>query len=303
MTVDGFAYVVTTNGTLHKVSVGANGALTQVGAVSFGDYSTSTPALADGVLYVGGSQNGQGLLAAIDAATLALTATVTAADGSPLPGEVKSTPLLVRDSAGVVALFTCNGAGGSWPDYTSGGGVFAYRLGDQEAQLVFDPPAGMHNYAMASVAYGGAGTFYYVNDSGHLFALGLSSQPPAPRPSTDSETPGEPQNPETPQKPESPTGPGKSNPKNPTSQNAGTTSLGTSANGKTPNGRRGKRRAAERRRCGPNPLRHHCAAGLLQHQGGGSWHRRRRRWGCPRQNRRSGSGQPHAAGEGERREH
>ena len=65
------------------------------------------PALADGVLYVGGSQNGQGLLAAIDAATLALTATVTAADGSPLPGEVKSTPLLVRDSAGVVALFTC----------------------------------------------------------------------------------------------------------------------------------------------------------------------------------------------------
>ena len=87
---------------------------------------------------------------------------------------------------------------------------------------------------MASVAYGGAGTFYYVNDSGHLFALGLSSQPPAPRPSTDSETPGEPQNPETPQKPESPTGPGKSNPKNPTSQNAGTTSLGTSANGKTP---------------------------------------------------------------------
>lgn len=234
VTVDGFAYVVTTNGTLHKVSVGANGALTQVGAVSFGDYSTSTPALADGVLYVGGSQNGQGLLAAIDAATLALTATVTAADGSPLPGEVKSTPLLVRDSAGVVALFTCNGAGGSWPDYTSGGGVFAYRLGDQEAQLVFDPPAGMHNYAMASVAYGGAGTFYYVNDSGHLFALGLSSQPPAPRPSTDSETPGEPQNPETPQKPESPTGPGKSNPKNPTSQNAGTTSLGTSANGKTP---------------------------------------------------------------------
>ncbi|WP_418996866.1 PQQ-binding-like beta-propeller repeat protein [Adlercreutzia equolifaciens] len=234
VTVDGFAYVVTTNGTLHKVSVGANGALTQVGAVSFGDYSTSTPALADGVLYVGGSQNGQGLLAAIDAATLALTATVTAADGSPLPGEVKSTPLLVRDSAGVVALFTCNGAGGSWPDYTSGGGVFAYRLGDQEAQLVFDPPAGMHNYAMASVAYGGAGTFCYVNDSGHLFALGLSSQPPAPRPSTDSETPGEPQNPETPQKPESPTGPGKSDPKNPTSQNAGTTSLGTSANGKTP---------------------------------------------------------------------
>lgn len=124
---------------------------------------------------------------------------------------------------------------------------------------------------MASVAYGGAGTFYYVNDSGHLFALGLSSQPPAPRPSTDSETPGEPQNPETPQKPESPTGPGKSNPKNPTSQNAGTTSLGTSANGKTPMAGAGSGAPLNAGRCGPNPLRHHCAAGLLQHQGGGSW--------------------------------
>lgn len=205
---DGFAYAVTTDGTLHKVAVGADGALAEAGSVRFGDYSTSTPALADGVLYVGGSQNGQGLLAAIDAATLAVTATVTTADGSPLPGEVKSTPLLVRDSAGVVALFTCNGAGGSWPDYTSGGGVYAYRLGDPEAQLVFDPPAGLHNYAMASVAYGGAGAFYYVNDSDTLFALDLSDQPLPQRPD---DKPTSPETPDNPTKPENPVKPGISN--------------------------------------------------------------------------------------------
>lgn len=208
VTVDGFAYVVTTNGTLHKVSVGANGALTQVGAVSFGDYSTSTPTFANGVLYVGGSRAHQGLLAAIDADSLNVLATVTAADGAPLPGEVKSTPLLLRDENGVVALFTCNGAGGEWPNYTSGGGVYAYRLGNAEAQLVYDPPAGLHNYAMASVAYGGAGTFYYVNDSGILFALDLSDQPLPQRPG---DKPTNPETPDNPTKSENPVKPGTSN--------------------------------------------------------------------------------------------
>ena len=208
VTVDGFAYVVTTNGTLHKVSVGANGALTQVGAVSFGDYSTSTPTFANGVLYVGGSRAHQGLLAAIDADSLNVLATVTAADGAPLPGEVKSTPLLLRDENGVVALFTCNGAGGEWPNYTSGGGVYAYRLGNAEAQLVYDPPAGLHNYAMASVAYGGAGTFYYVNDSGTLFALDLSDQPLPQRPG---DKPTNPETPDNPTKSENPVKPGTSN--------------------------------------------------------------------------------------------
>lgn len=208
VTADGFAYVVTTNGTLHKVSVGANGALTQVGAVSFGDYSTSTPTFANGVLYVGGSRAHQGLLAAIEADSLNVLATVTAADGAPLPGEVKSTPLLLRDENGVVALFTCNGAGGEWPNYTSGGGVYAYRLGNAEAQLVYDPPAGLHNYAMASVAYGGAGTFYYVNDSGTLFALDLSDQPLPQRPD---DKPTNPETPDNPTKPENPVKPGISN--------------------------------------------------------------------------------------------
>ena len=74
---------------------------------------------------------------------------------------------------GIIALFTCNGAIGEYPDYTGGGGVYAYRLGGTQATLAFDPPAGMHNYSMGSIAYG-LGRFYYVNDSGRLFALAIS---------------------------------------------------------------------------------------------------------------------------------
>lgn len=165
------AYVVTTDGVLHKVTVGSTGQPRELARVAFADYSTSTPAIADGVIYIGGSKNGQGVLAAIDAASMKVLGSTSSANDSALPGEVKSMPTLVRDSGGIVALFTCNGAIGKYPDYT-GGGVYAYRLGDVQATLAFDPPAGMHNYSMGSIAYG-LGRFYYVNDSGRLFALAI----------------------------------------------------------------------------------------------------------------------------------
>lgn len=173
---DDVAYVVTTDGVLHKVTVGSTGQPRELARVSFADYSTSSPAIADGVIYVGGSKNGQGVLAAIDAASMKVLGSVSSANDSPLPGEVKSMPTLVRDSDGIVALFTCNGAIGEYPDYTGGGGVYAYRLGNTQATLAFDPPMGMHNYSMGSIAYG-LGRFYYVNDSGRLFALSLADNP------------------------------------------------------------------------------------------------------------------------------
>lgn len=169
---DDVAYVVTTDGILHKVTVGSTGQPRELARVAFADYSTSTPAIADGVIYIGGSKNGQGVLAAIDAASMKVLGSTSSANDSALPGEVKSMPTLVRDSGGIVALFTCNGAIGKYPDYTGGGGVYAYRLGDVQATLAFDPPAGMHNYSMGSIAYG-LGRFYYVNDSGRLFALAI----------------------------------------------------------------------------------------------------------------------------------
>ena len=167
------AYVVTTDGVLHKVTVGSTGQPRELARVTFADYSTSSPAIADGVIYVGGSKNGQGMLTAIDAQSMRLLGSADTANGTPLPGEVKSMPTLIRDADGIIALFTCNGAIGEYPDYTGGGGVYAYRLGGTQATLAFDPPAGMHNYSMGSIAYG-LGRFYYVNDSGRLFALAIS---------------------------------------------------------------------------------------------------------------------------------
>ena len=170
------AYVVTTDGVLHKVTVGSTGQPRELARVTFADYSTSSPAIADGVIYVGGSKNGQGMLTAIDAQSMRLLGSADTANGTPLPGEVKSMPTLIRDADGIIALFTCNGAIGEYPDYTGGGGVYAYRLGGTQATLAFDPPAGMHNYSMGSIAYG-LGRFYYVNDSGRLFALSLADNP------------------------------------------------------------------------------------------------------------------------------
>lgn len=187
------AYVVTTDGILHKVTVGSTGQPRELACVAFADYSTSSPAIADNVIYVGGGKNGQGILVAIDVASMNVLGSVSFANDTALPGEVKSMPTLVRDADGIVALFTCNGAIGEYPDYTGGGGVYAYRLGDAQATLAFDPPAGMHNYSMGSIAYG-LGRFYYVNDSGRLFALALASadlgpKPPAPEKETQNDKP------------------------------------------------------------------------------------------------------------------
>ncbi|WP_296010668.1 PQQ-binding-like beta-propeller repeat protein [uncultured Adlercreutzia sp.] len=175
---DGAAYVVTTDGVLHQVVVGEGGALAEAHRVKFADSSTSTAAVVDGTVYVGGQIGGAGVLAAIDTTTWGAPVVVSQADGAALPGDVKSTPLVVRDHRGCLVLFTCNGAVGNWPAYTGGGGVYGWRPGSAEATLLFDPPAGQHNYSMASVAFDGS-RFYYVNDAGILFALSASDKTPA----------------------------------------------------------------------------------------------------------------------------
>ena len=54
--VDGsIAYVVSADGVLHKLSVGTDGTLSELGKVTFGCSSTSTPVLANGKIVVGGA--------------------------------------------------------------------------------------------------------------------------------------------------------------------------------------------------------------------------------------------------------
>ena len=116
------AYVTTNDGTLHKISVAPNGSLSELGTASFASKSTSTATLFQGNLFVGGcAADYTGTLSVIDAATMQVK------HSTSLPFEVKSAPLVAKAADGnTYAYFTCNGAEGTWPNYTSGGGAWVY---------------------------------------------------------------------------------------------------------------------------------------------------------------------------------
>lgn len=167
----GFVYAASSDGVLHKLSVGGDGALAEVGEAPFAAHSTSTPTIAGGKAYVGGSlSNYKGVLAVIDLDTMTATQ-VTKADGTELPAAIQGTPLVSMQGGRTYVYFTYNGATASRSAYASGGGVYVYRAGDAQASLLYDPTDDLANYCMASVIAGPDGTLYYTNDSGHLFAL------------------------------------------------------------------------------------------------------------------------------------
>ena len=180
--VDGsIAYVVSADGVLHKLSVGTDGTLSELGKVTFGGSSTSTPVLANGKIVVGGASTKSfmggyqnkytyhyGQLAVIDAETLAVDYSICKADGSYIRqgtsggGDVKSQPVVSVQNGETYVYFTSN---------NNPGGIYRYRIGDNEAELLYTPDAKDQQYCMASISVGSDGSLYYVNDSGKLFAV------------------------------------------------------------------------------------------------------------------------------------
>lgn len=180
--VDGsIAYVVSADGVLHKLSVGTDGTLSELGKVTFGGSSTSTPVLVNGKIVVGGASTESfmggyqnkytyhyGQLAVIDAETLAVDYSICKADGSYIRqgasggGDVKSQPVVSVQNGETYVYFTSN---------NNPGGIYRYRIGDNEAELLYTPAAGDQQYCMASISVGSDGSLYYVNDSGKLFAV------------------------------------------------------------------------------------------------------------------------------------
>ena len=180
--VDGsIAYVVSADGVLHKLSVGADGTLSELGKVTFGSSSTSTPVLVNGKIVVGGASTESfmggyqnkytyhyGQLAVIDVETLAVDYSICKADGSYIRqgasggGDVKSQPVVSVQNGETYVYFTSN---------NNPGGIYRYRIGDDEAELIYTPAAGDQQYCMASISVGSDGSLYYVNDSGKLFAV------------------------------------------------------------------------------------------------------------------------------------
>lgn len=161
------AYVVTTDGVLHRVAVGQDGTLAETGSIRFCDYSTSTPTLVDGRIYVGGGNGPQssrtGGMYVIDASTLRVVASATKlGTGATMSGDSKSAPLVSTTADGTYVYFTCNG---------KPGGVYVYRVGDSAASLLYLPDQARQQYTMSSVVAAADGSLYYTNDSGYLFKI------------------------------------------------------------------------------------------------------------------------------------
>lgn len=184
LTVSGnTVYAVTTDGSLHEFFLGSDGSLTAVRSVKFGSYSTSSPVICDGRAYVGGStpeNQADGELFVIDLGNMEVEHEVLVpkveVEHQAGTGEVKGTPLVsVAADGNTYVYFTCNGMPG---------GVYAYRLGDSEASILYLPPHEENNdlwqYCMSSIACDASGNLYYFNDSGTLFKLDAGATTAAP---------------------------------------------------------------------------------------------------------------------------
>ena len=142
------------------------GSLSQKRESAFAIKSNSTPAIYQGLAYVGGlleygdwetGQPSTGLLALIDLADLTVLNTFET------EGELQSSPLVaVGKGKKVFVYFTVN---------NEVGGLYAYD--GQEIKQVFEPDqdAAEQNYTMFSPVMDQEGTVYYANDSGFIFAL------------------------------------------------------------------------------------------------------------------------------------
>ena len=123
----------------------------------------------------------------VDLATLSVK-TIGNADGKAIPcgnpgmGGIKAAPLVSVRNGATYVYFTVNyGVLDDNGNCIGGGGVYRYKVGESEAQLVYDA-AGHNNYCDSPVIADAAGNLYYINDSGTLFKLAGGGTTPAPMP-------------------------------------------------------------------------------------------------------------------------
>lgn len=177
------AYLISRDGKLHVLAISdgdsrdadAASRITEERVVDLGLTGCAcAPTMQDGKLIVGGEANGSAALAIIDLNNDFDTTLVTTADGSQLPaghGGIKGAPLVSVQGKDAYVYFTVNyGESPDFVNYTSGGGVYRYKLGDAEASGVFSA-TGHNNYCDSPIACDAKGNLYYINDSGALFKL------------------------------------------------------------------------------------------------------------------------------------
>ena len=175
------AYLISRDGKLHVLAISdgdsrdadAASRITEECVVDLGLTGCAcAPTTYDGKLIVGGEVAGGSALAIVDPANDFAKTLVSSADGSALPtGGIKGAPLVSVQGEDAYVYFTVNyGESPDFVNYTSGGGVYRYKLGDAGASGVFSA-TGHNNYCDSPIACDAQGNLYYINDSGTLFKL------------------------------------------------------------------------------------------------------------------------------------
>lgn len=168
-------YQMTHDGKLHVISLSAKGVLSEQKTVDLGlTNNMSAPAVSGDNLIVGG-QTATGSALVLYNLKTGKTTMVTAADGKELPAGfngIAATPLVSVQGSKTYVYFTVNSADSKdYINYSAGGGVYRYTLGDAEATQIYDA-AGHYQYCDSPVIADASGNLYYINDSGTLFKLG-----------------------------------------------------------------------------------------------------------------------------------
>lgn len=168
-------YQMTHDGKLHVIALSAKGVLSEQKTVDLGlTNNMSAPAVAGENLIVGG-QTATGSALAFYNLKTGKTTMVTAADGKELPAGfngIAATPLVSVQGGKTYVYFTVNSADSKdYVNYSAGGGVYRYTLGDAEATQIYDA-AGHYQHCDSPVIADASGNLYYINDSGTLFKLG-----------------------------------------------------------------------------------------------------------------------------------
>lgn len=158
----GHVYVCAYDGSLHRLSVDADGALSAHAAARVGDSSISAPTIVNDQVYVGAGSGAAGLIAVLNAETLAPIARVEIASASGSAMRVQCAPLVSVTDEGTFAYVTT---------FAAPGCLYRYRLGDDAAHLLFTPPETLADYCFYPVVADAQGALYYTNDAYSLFKL------------------------------------------------------------------------------------------------------------------------------------
>ncbi len=161
ITVDsGSVYIVTKGAYLYKTKVNGNGSFGDVTTCKLAGYSTSTPTVYDGSVYIGmyDESTGNGFIGAFDAQTL------TAGCVIRTPG-FPQRELLISSAFDDPVIYST---------YNKGpGGLIAVTYSGDKMSLenLYVPPEGKRSYCISSICADENGDLYYKNDSGSVFAL------------------------------------------------------------------------------------------------------------------------------------